>query len=59
MADNGQNTIEAVVMDRFGGPETLTLRTLALPEIGHDDSARTGIKLRLVGHTPSRQLVSG
>src|SRR5712691_1165194 len=36
MANNGQNTMEAVVMDRFGGPETLTLRTLALPEIGPD-----------------------
>jgi NADPH:quinone reductase len=32
-----QNTMQAVAMDRFGGLETLTLRTLPVPEIGPDE----------------------
>ncbi|MCI0639895.1 MAG: NADP-dependent oxidoreductase [Gemmataceae bacterium] len=32
-----QNTMKAVAIDRFGGPETLALRTLAVPEVGPDE----------------------
>src|SRR5262249_4833749 len=31
------NTMKAVAIDRFGGPETLTLRTLPVPEVGPDE----------------------
>src|SRR6516162_3009800 len=31
------NTMKAVAIDRFGGPETLTLETLPLPEVGPDE----------------------
>src|SRR5262249_11585201 len=31
------NTMKAVAIDRFGGPETLTLETLPVPEIGPDE----------------------
>jgi len=30
-------TMKAVAIDRFGGPETLTLRTLPVPEVGADE----------------------
>jgi NADPH:quinone reductase len=32
-----QNSMQAVAMERFGGLETLTLRTLPVPEIGPDE----------------------
>lgn len=32
-----RNMMRAIAIDRFGGPETLTLQTLAIPEIGPDD----------------------
>src|SRR5262245_45260977 len=32
-----QNAMKAVAIDRFGGPETLTLRTLPVPEVGPDE----------------------
>jgi NADPH2:quinone reductase len=31
------NTMKAVAIDRFGGPETLTMRTLPVPEVGPDE----------------------
>ena len=31
------NTMMAVAIDRFGGPETLTLETLPVPEVGPDE----------------------
>jgi NADPH:quinone reductase-like Zn-dependent oxidoreductase len=31
------NTMKAVVIDRFGGPETLTLETLPVPKVGPDE----------------------
>ena len=31
------NTMKAVAIDRFGGPETLTLETLPVPEVGPDE----------------------
>jgi NADPH:quinone reductase len=37
MSKTGQNTMQAVAMDRFGGVETLSLRTLPVPEIGPDE----------------------
>jgi NADPH:quinone reductase-like Zn-dependent oxidoreductase len=46
-AKNG--TMKAVAIDRFGGPETLTLETLPVPEVGpdevliHVDSADVGV----------------
>jgi NADPH:quinone reductase len=32
-----QNTMKAIAIDRFGGPETLTLKTLPVPEVGSDE----------------------
>src|SRR5215469_8450711 len=43
------NTMKAAAIDRFGGPETLTLETLPVPEVGPDevlirvDSADVGV----------------
>ena len=34
------NTMKAVAIDRFGGPETLTMRTLPVPEVGPDEVLR-------------------
>src|SRR5437867_2012833 len=31
------NTMKAVAIDRFGGPETLALHTLPVPEVGPDE----------------------
>ena len=31
------NTMKAVAIDRFGGPETLTVETLPVPEVGPDE----------------------
>src|SRR5215471_10186510 len=31
------NTMKAVAIDRFGGPETLTLEALPVPEVGPDE----------------------
>lgn len=36
MTQTTRNTMHAVAMDRFGGLETLTLRTLPVPEVGPD-----------------------
>lgn len=35
-----QNTMKAVAIDRFGGPETLKLQTIPVPEVGPDEVAR-------------------
>ena len=32
-----QNTMQAAAIDRFGGIETITLRTLPVPEVGPDE----------------------
>src|SRR5918996_2707258 len=32
-----QNTMQAVAIDRFGGPDTLRLQTLPVPEVGPDE----------------------
>jgi NADPH:quinone reductase-like Zn-dependent oxidoreductase len=37
MSQTGQNTMQAVAIDRFGGIETLTPRTLPVPEVGPDE----------------------
>jgi NADPH:quinone reductase-like Zn-dependent oxidoreductase len=37
MTVTAQKTMQAVAMDRFGGPETLSLRALPVPEIGPDE----------------------
>src|SRR5205085_9944053 len=37
MSQIGQNTMQAVAIDRFGGIETLTPRTLPVPEVGPDE----------------------
>ncbi|WP_394840317.1 NADP-dependent oxidoreductase [Pendulispora rubella] len=37
MANIKQNTMRAAVIERFGGPELLTLRTLPVPEVGPSD----------------------
>jgi hypothetical protein len=43
------DTMKAVAIDRFGGPETLTLETLTVPEVGPEevpirvDSADVGV----------------
>ena len=34
MKQTAQNTMKAVAIDRFGGPETLTLRSLSVPDVG-------------------------
>ena len=31
------NTMKTVAIDPFGGPATLTMRTLAVPEVGPDE----------------------
>ena len=37
MKSTTQNTMKAVAIDRFGGPETLRLETLPVPEVGPDE----------------------
>src|SRR5262245_44844686 len=37
MKSTTQTTMKAVAIDRFGGPETLALRTRPLPEVGPDE----------------------
>src|SRR5215467_15830274 len=37
MKSTTQNTMNAVAIDRFGGPETLRLQTLPVPEVGPDE----------------------
>jgi NADPH:quinone reductase-like Zn-dependent oxidoreductase len=37
MKSTTPNTMKAVAIDRFGGPETLTLQTLPVPEVGPDE----------------------
>ena len=37
MRQTTQNTMQAAAIDRFGGIETITLRTLPLPEVGPDE----------------------
>lgn len=37
MTQTRQNTMQAVAIDRFGGPETLRLQTLPVPEVGPDE----------------------
>ena len=37
MNETTQTTMQAVAIDRFGGPETLALRTLPVPEVGPDE----------------------
>jgi NADPH:quinone reductase-like Zn-dependent oxidoreductase len=37
MTSTTQNTMKAVAMDRFGGPETLRLETLPVPEVAPDE----------------------
>src|SRR5262249_3050898 len=37
MKDAKNKTMKAVAIDRFGGPETLTLKTLPLPDVGPDE----------------------
>src|SRR5262245_44040157 len=37
MRPTTQDTMKAVAIDRFGGPETLTLRTLPVPAVGPDE----------------------
>ena len=34
MTKTKQNTMQAAAIDRFGGIETITLRTFSLPEVG-------------------------
>ena len=42
------NTMKAVAIDRFGGPETLTLETLPVPEVEPDEVLRgIGYRSRL------------
>jgi NADPH:quinone reductase len=37
MTKTKQNTMQAAAIDRFGGIETITLRTLRVPEVGPDE----------------------
>ena len=37
MKQTAQNTMKAVAIDRFGGPETLTLQSLPVPDVGPDE----------------------
>ena len=37
MTKTKQNTMQAAAIDRFGGIETITLRTLPVPEVGPDE----------------------
>jgi NADPH:quinone reductase len=37
MKSTTPKTMKAVAIDRFGGPETLTLRTISVPEVGADE----------------------
>src|SRR5262245_34241362 len=37
MRQTTPNTMKAVAIDRFGGPETITLQTLPVPEVGPDE----------------------
>src|ERR671910_26263 len=37
MTQTTQNTMRAAAIDRFGGIETITLRTLPVPEVGPDE----------------------
>jgi NADPH:quinone reductase-like Zn-dependent oxidoreductase len=37
MSKTKQNSMKAVAIDRFGGPEALKLQTLAVPEVGPDE----------------------
>jgi NADPH:quinone reductase-like Zn-dependent oxidoreductase len=37
MRQTKQNTMKAVAIDRFGGPETLTVQSLPVPEVGPDE----------------------
>lgn len=37
MSQTTQNTMQAVAIDRFGGPETIHLQTLPVPEVGPDE----------------------
>jgi NADPH:quinone reductase-like Zn-dependent oxidoreductase len=37
MTPTTQNMMQAAVIDRFGGPESLQLRTLPVPEVGPDE----------------------
>jgi NADPH:quinone reductase len=37
MKSTTQATMKAVAIDRFGGPETLAMRTVAVPEVGPDE----------------------
>jgi NADPH:quinone reductase-like Zn-dependent oxidoreductase len=37
MKQTAQNTMKAVAIDRFGGPETLTLQSLPVPDVGADE----------------------
>jgi NADPH:quinone reductase-like Zn-dependent oxidoreductase len=37
MKQGPNNTMKAVAIDRFGGPETLALHTLPVPEVGPDE----------------------
>ncbi len=37
MTPTAQKTMRAAALDRFGGPETIRLQTLPLPEVGPDD----------------------
>lgn len=37
MTKREQNTMQAAAIDRFGGPEVITLQTLPIPEVGLDE----------------------
>lgn len=37
MTKTKQNTMQAAAIDRFGGPETIMLRTLPVPEVGPEE----------------------
>ena len=37
MIQASHNTMKAVAIDRFGGPETMKLRTLPVPEVGPEE----------------------
>ena len=37
MSEAVQDTMQAVAIDRFGGPETIKLQTLPVPEVGPDE----------------------
>lgn len=43
MRQTTQNTMQAVAIDRFGGLETLTLRTLPAPRGWAQPKARRGV----------------